>query len=174
MTEKTMKTIVAVLLLCLGMAFFAGCCKEESTPKKGITRDKETEESGKKSNDDDKITAEPTETPSDGMPAELVGTWKGVGIPDNNDGSKINLVVRIDEDGTGEYEFEQAGYRESLPFSIDWKDNRFTVHVPINNVANIGICSGTWELKNGKLILDITTEFANGRTYSYTAECEKQ
>lgn len=170
MIMKARKAIVAVMLLCLGIALLTACGEEEETIKKGASRDRKTEADGGNNETD----ADPTEIPSEGLPKELIGTWEGVGIPKNDGGGRINLVVRIDEDGSGEYQFEQSGYSESLPFSVDWKDNRFTVHVPIDNVANIGICSGTWELKNGKLILDITTEFANGRTYSYTAECEKQ
>jgi hypothetical protein len=82
--------------------------------------------------------------------------------------------MTINADGSGEYTFDQSGYHESYPFTISSEDNRFTVDIPEDNLLHITECGGTWTLEEGKLLLDITTVFANGRSYSYTAECVKE
>lgn len=118
-------------------------------------------------------SAVPAEEGSPAIPEELVGTWKGTGTPKNG-GPSIDLSAEINADGTGSYVFEQAGYRESYPFSISNEENTFTVDIPKNNQLSISECGGTWKLEDGKLILDIKTTFANGGSYSYTAECVKE
>ncbi len=104
----------------------------------------------------------------DRIPAELVGTWKGTGIPKNN-GTQIELEFKVNADGTGEYTFIQGKYRESQPIRISNRENRFSLNVVDNNT-----CEGTYAYEDGVLTLDITTTFANGRTYAYTARCMKE
>lgn len=103
----------------------------------------------------------------DSIPAELVGTWKGTGIPKNN-GTRIELEFTVRADGTGEYTFIQGDYRESQPILISSRENRFSLNVVDNNT-----CEGTYAYEDGTLTLDITTTFASGRTYEYTARCTK-
>ena len=105
------------------------------------------------------------------VPEEMIGTWHGTGTPKNG-GSSIDLTAVISADGTGEYTFEQAGYVESFPFTLSYTDNTFSVDLPATSMMT-GV-EGTWEIRDGKLLLDITSTFINGRTYSYNAECEKE
>lgn len=113
------------------------------------------------------MAAEETET---GIPAELVGIWEGEGTPKNG-GTPIQLNIRIKPDGTGEYSFDQGSYHESFPFTLSREDNRFSVDIPATSY--LGKVDGTWELKDGILLLDITSTFTGGGSYSYTAECRK-
>lgn len=106
------------------------------------------------------------------VPEELVGIWHGTGTPKNG-GPSIELTARIDADGSGEYIFIQDDYTESYPFTISSDDSAFTVDIPADNVLGIARCEGTWALEDGVLRLDITTTFASGGSYSYTAQCEK-
>lgn len=100
------------------------------------------------------------------IPEELVGTWQGTGTPKNN-GSPIDLTVTIEEDGTGEYIFDQAGYVENNPITISYEGNSFSVNT---DESVLGGCEGTWEYEDGVLTLDITSTLPSGATYSYTAE----
>ena len=100
------------------------------------------------------------------IPEEMIGTWKGAGIPPAG-GSPIDLTVVINEDGTGEYIFIQGGYTENNPIEISYEGNSFSVNTD-DSVLNE--CVGTWELADGVLTLDITSTLASGATYSYTAE----
>ena len=106
------------------------------------------------------------------IPDELVGQWRGTGAPTGG-GSAIDLTATINADGNGEYTFEQSGYRESYPFTISNDDSAFSVDIPANNTLGISVCGGSWALEGGVLKLDITTTFASGRRFSYTAECER-
>ena len=106
------------------------------------------------------------------IPDELVGQWQGTGMPKNG-GPAIDLTATINADGTGEYTFDQSGYHESYPFTISSDDSAFSVDIPADNTLGISACGGTWVLEDGVLKLDITTTFANGGSYSYTAECER-
>lgn len=121
----------------------------------------------------DPVMELPSAEAASAVPEELVGSWKGTGTPKNG-GPAIDLSAEIKADGTGEYVFIQDDYRESYPFTISSEDNRFTVDIPEDNLLHITECGGTWTLEEGKLLLDITTVFANGRSYSYTAECVKE
>ena len=103
---------------------------------------------------------------------ELVGQWRGTGMPKGG-GPAIDLTARIDADGTGEYTFDQSDYHESYPFTISSDDSTFSVDIPADNALSISACGGSWALEGGVLKLDITTTFAFGGSYSYTAECEK-
>jgi len=158
-----------VLLLCaVIMILLTGCdAEEEKTAKKGTTRKKDYSESTNVTE-----TVRDKDAHSGGFPKELAGTWKGKGTP-KRDGAPIDLTVTIREDGTGEYVFLQGSYKECLPFSVDWSDGTFSVSTEETELG-FASCGGTWELKNEKLYLDITTEFVSGRSYSYTAELKKQ
>ena len=105
-----------------------------------------------------------------GIPEELVGEWKGVGTPKNG-GPAIDLTVTINADGSGEYTFDQNDYHESYPFTVQNDDSSFSVDIPATSA--LGSVDGSWALEDGKLLLDITTTFTGGGTYSYTAVCEK-
>lgn len=104
------------------------------------------------------------------VPEGLVGDWQGVGKPKNG-GPSIDLTIHIEEDGTGNYTFDQAGYHESYPFTISQDGNRFSVDIPAT--SQLGSVDGTWEVKDGVLLLDITSTFTSGGSYSYNAECSK-
>ncbi len=106
------------------------------------------------------------------VPDDLVGEWTGVGTPKNG-GPSIDLTATINADGSGEYTFDQSGYHESYPFTISSDDSAFSVDIPADNTLGISACGGTWVLEDGVLKLDITTTFANGGSYSYTAECKR-
>ncbi|MBR7188841.1 MAG: hypothetical protein IKD53_09835 [Clostridia bacterium] len=106
------------------------------------------------------------------IPEALMGEWTGVGTPKNG-GPAIDLTATINGDGSGEYTFDQGGYHESYPFTISSDDSAFSVDIPADNTLGISACGGTWALEDGVLKLDITTTFANGGSYAYTAECEK-
>ena len=112
------------------------------------------------------------EAASASVPEELVGKWHGTGTPKGG-GPAIDLAARIDADGSGEYTFIQDDYTESYPFTISSDDSSFSVDIPADNYLGIARCEGTWALEDGVLKLDITTTFAYGGSYSYTAECEK-
>ena len=114
-------------------------------------------------------SAEETRTDA-GIPEELAGDWKGVGKPKNG-GSSIDLTIHVEEDGTGSYTFDQAGYHESYPFTISRDGNRFSVDIPAT--SQLGSVDGTWELEGDVLKLDITSTFTSGGSYSYNAECRK-
>lgn len=115
-------------------------------------------------------TPEPEATDNEAIPEELVGDWEGVGKPKNG-GSPIDLTIHVEDDGRGEYTFDQAGYHESYPFTISRDGNRFSVDIPAT--SQLGSVEGTWELKNEILVLDITSTFTRGGSYSYIAECKK-
>ncbi len=100
------------------------------------------------------------------IPEEMIGTWEGAGIPPAG-GSPIDLTVVINEDGTGEYIFIQAGYTENNPMDIAYEGTSFSVNT---DDSVLDECVGTWELADGVLTLDITSTLASGATYSYTAE----
>ncbi len=100
-----------------------------------------------------------------GIPKEIVGKWKGTGSP-NNGGSSIDLKVEIAEDGTGKYTFDQNGYHESNPIFVTRDGTRFSVNTESSELSS---CEGTWALEAGVLVLEITSTFPDGRTYSYTA-----
>ena len=106
------------------------------------------------------------------VPADLVGTWHGTGKPKNGS-SPIDLTVTVNADGTGDYTFAQGDYTESYPFTLEHDSNKFTVSVPTGNTLGIATVDGTWELDGDVLKLDISTELAGGRIFSYTAECTK-
>ena len=118
------------------------------------------------------LTQKPTpETSDDGaIPEELVGDWQGVGKPKNG-GPSIDLTIHVEEDGTGKYTFDQAGYHESYPFTISWDGKRFSVDVPAT--SQLGSVDGTWEVEDDVLKLDITSTFTSGGSYSYNAECKR-
>ena len=105
-----------------------------------------------------------------GIPAGLAGTWNGTGIPENG-GPSISLTITVQDDGTGEYAFEQNGYTESNPISISAQDNTFTV--TLADTSQLGKAEGTWSLADDVLTLSITSTLPSGRTYSYTAECTR-
>ena len=114
-----------------------------------------------------------SETQPSTIPEGVAGKWVGKGVPANG-GSPIDLTVTIKEDGSGEYQFEQAGYKESYPFTVDWNGNTFCVSIPENNLLGITDCGGYWSIEDGKLKLEIHTGFKNGGSYSYNAECSKE
>lgn len=104
------------------------------------------------------------------IPEELIGDWTGVGTPKNG-GTSIDLAIHINADGTGEYSFDQGNYHESYPFAISSDDSSFSVDIPAT--SQLGSVAGTWALDSGVLMLDITSTFTGGGSYSYTAECVK-
>ena len=106
------------------------------------------------------------------IPDDLAGTWHGTGTPKGG-GPSIDLSATINADGTGDYTFIQSDYTESYPFTISASDNTFSVDIPQDNLLNISKCEGTYTFEDGVLHLDITTTFASGSSYSYTAECTK-
>ena len=101
------------------------------------------------------------------VPAEAVGTWKGIGTPKNN-GTPIDLTLIINEDGTGEYTFDQGSYHENAPFTLSNDASSFSVS------GLTGGVEGTWKLVDGIMKLDITATLPTGSTYSYTAELQRQ
>lgn len=107
------------------------------------------------------------------LPEELVGLWVGTGEPKNG-GNPIKLEITVNADATGEYTFEQAGYTESYPFTLEKKSSSFTVNIPANNKLGISNCSGTYEYADSKLTLHIKTNFSSGGSYAYTAICTKK
>ena len=109
---------------------------------------------------------------ADAIPDGLAGEWRGTGTPKNG-GPSIDLSARINADGSGEYTFIQDDYTESYPFTISSDESAFSVDIPADNTLGISACGGTWTLEAGVLKLDITTTFASGGSFSYTAECEK-
>ncbi|HHT24582.1 MAG TPA: hypothetical protein GXZ76_03550 [Clostridiaceae bacterium] len=115
----------------------------------------------------------PTAEPDEPLPKELVGLWEGTGEPEGG-GSPIKLRVTVNADATGEYTFEQAGYKESYPFTLEKKSGSFTVNIPANNKLGISNCGGTYEYTNGTLTLHIKTDFSSGRSFKYTAACTKK
>lgn len=104
------------------------------------------------------------------IPEEMIGKWKGIGTPKNG-GTPIDLEVVINADGSGEYTFIQGTYIESFPFSIQNDSSSFSVDIPATSM--LGSVAGTWALTDGVLLLDITSTFTGGGSYSYTAECVK-
>ena len=118
------------------------------------------------------LTQKPTPETSDdeAIPEELVGDWQGVGKPKNG-GPSIDLTIHVEEDGTGKYTFDQAGYHESYPFTISRDGKRFSVDVPAT--SQLGSVDGTWEVEDDVLKLDITSTFTSGGSYSYNAECKR-
>lgn len=104
------------------------------------------------------------------LPGEITGHWTGTGIPKNN-GTPIDLELTVSEDGTGEYVFVQGSYRESFPFTVEAESGTFSVDIPA--ASRLGKVEGTWALENGALKLDITSQFAAGGSYSYSAVCTK-
>lgn len=124
----------------------------------------ETEEAGEAEEAEEAEETEEAEEAA--IPEEMIGTWKGEGTPKNN-GSPIDLTVVINEDGTGEYIFIQAGYTENNPIDIAYEGNSFSVNT---DDSVLDECVGTWELADGVLTLDITSTLPSGATYSYIAE----
>ena len=109
-----------------------------------------------------------TEIAAAGIPKEIVGKWKGTGTPTNG-GSSIDLKVEIASDGTGKYTFDQNGYHESNPIVVTRDGARFAVNTESSELSS---CEGTWALESGVLVLEITSTFPDGRTYSYTARLQ--
>ncbi|MGI6579203.1 MAG: hypothetical protein ACOX3H_02990 [Saccharofermentanales bacterium] len=106
------------------------------------------------------------------LPEELVGHWEGTGEPESG-GNPIKLTVTVNADATGDYTFEQAGYKESYPFTLEKNSNSFSVNIPENDKA-FKSCGGTYEYADGVLTLHIKTVFLSGNSYAYTAVCTKQ
>jgi hypothetical protein len=106
------------------------------------------------------------------IPEELVGAWTGTGEPVGG-GSAISLDVLVNADGTGSYTFEQAGYVESYPFTLTNETESFCVDIPADNRLGISACEGTYLYADNALTLHITTTFASGRQFEYTASCTK-
>ena len=103
-----------------------------------------------------------------GVPSDLVGAWCGTA----RDG--IELRFTVNSDGTGRYSFTQSGYQESYDFTMEGSASTFTVAVPANNQLGISTCGGTYAFQDGTLTLNITTSFATGRQFQYTATCTKE
>ncbi|HHU52884.1 MAG TPA: hypothetical protein GXZ43_02225 [Clostridiaceae bacterium] len=118
-------------------------------------------------------SAEPSEESDEPLSEELVGNWEGTGEPEGG-GSPIKLEVTVNADATGDYTFEQAGYRESYPFTLEQNNNSFTVNIPANNTLGISKCGGTYDYADGILTLHIKTDFSSGRSFKYTVACTKQ
>ena len=103
----------------------------------------------------------------------FVGEWTGKGEPKNG-GNPIDLKIKVHDDGTGEYIFEQDGYKESYPFTLESEDDSFEVNIPADNQLGITSCKGTYSYEDGRLTLHIKTEFFGGRSFEYTADCTKK
>jgi len=106
------------------------------------------------------------------IPAELVGSWQGTGIPESN-GSDIALQITVNADGSGKYTFEQSGYVESYPFMLQSDSASFSVTIPADNYLSIVSCEGTYTYADGSLSLHIVTTFSGGGQYAYDAVCTK-
>jgi hypothetical protein len=111
-------------------------------------------------------------TDAEAIPEELVGAWSGTGTPVGG-GSDISLDIIVNANGIGVYTFEQAGYMESYPFTLESDSERFSVSIPAGNQLGIAACEGTYSYANGILTLRITTSFSSGRQYEYVADCVK-
>ena len=162
---------IVILIFLLAITVMSGCGKDD-----GDERKTDNNKSNVTGTPTATQTVEPTATPTaaaPSMPSELIGTWHGIGKPDEG-GSDIDLTVRIKEDGTGSYTFVQAGYTEDYGFSVTFTDTTFSVDIPETTDIFFASCDGTWALKDGKLVLNIATKFKTGRVYAYTAVCEKQ
>lgn len=161
------KRLLALLLLFAMMFMLCGCSDDDT----------DSASESKKNTPTSAPTSTSTPTPElsqEGfvIPDNLVGDWHGIGKPDGG-GPDIDLTVHIKKDGTGSYSFEQDGYKENYDFSVSFTDTTFYVDIPEAYAKVFASCGGTWELKDGKLVLKISTKFGTGRVYSYTAECEK-
>ena len=103
------------------------------------------------------------------IPKEVVGTWRGSGMHSSGYGNPIDLTVRIEADGSGEFTFVQGDYQETGDFTLNYTDNRFSLS-PKEKGNN---SEGTWALEDGILTLDISTPLPDGRIFTYTVACEK-
>ena len=171
--------------LCL--ATVSGCTKKKSYEpgREETTNDAKEEKQGSlkadTANDEKKGEAgsDSTDTDSEetsmeeGLPEELTGVWTGKGEPEGG-GNPIDLEITVNSDATGEYQFEQAGYKESYPFTLESEDRSFQVNIPADNQLGITSCKGTYSYEDDKLTLQIKTEFSSGRTFEYTAVCTKK
>ncbi len=104
---------------------------------------------------------------------QLAGSWSGTGKPVGG-GNDIALTVDINADGTGTYSFVQGTYQESYSFELVENGNSFDVSIPSDNQLGISSCEGTYEYDGAVLTLHIKTTFANGRTYEYDADLDRQ
>jgi hypothetical protein len=107
------------------------------------------------------------------IPDELIGIWHGTGTPVGGSNT-ITLEITVNADGSGVYTFDQAGYTESYPFTLESDNNHFSVSIPEDNYLGIVSCEGTYTYEDGILSLHIITTFANGQPYEYTADCTKE
>ena len=101
------------------------------------------------------------------IPEELIGTWAGKGDYD------IDLTFTVAADGTGSYTFLQDGYEESYDFVLESDSSTFSLTVPKDNKLGISVCDGSYAYADGKLTLDVSTKFQNGRKFEYSIVCEK-
>lgn len=96
----------------------------------------------------------------------FVGDWEG-------QSGNIYLTFTVNEDGSGQYTFEQSGYRESYPVHLSADDNSFAVDIPENNALSITDCRGTWQYTNEVLTLNVVTTFKGGRQFKYSIPCRR-
>lgn len=106
------------------------------------------------------------ETPANNILKDFAGEWEG-------QSGDIHLTFTVNEDGNGQYTFEQSGYRESYPVRLSADDNTFTVDIPANNALSITSCKGTWKYQDEELTLDVVTTFKNGRQFKYSILCQR-
>lgn len=97
---------------------------------------------------------------------DFVGEWEG-------QSGNIHLTFTVNEDGSGQYTYEQSDYRESYPVRLSADDNTFAVDIPANNALSITTCEGAWLYEDEVLTLDVVTTFANGRQFSYSIPCRR-
>ncbi|MGI6689191.1 MAG: hypothetical protein ACOX6Y_12755 [Christensenellales bacterium] len=111
------------------------------------------------------LTFEGEAPASDALKA-FVGDWEG-------QSGDIHLTFTVNEDGSGQYIFEQSGYRESYPVRLSADDHTFIVDIPSKNALSITDCRGVWQYEDEALKLDVVTTFANGRQFKFSIPCRR-
>ena len=100
------------------------------------------------------------------VPEELVGAWAGTAMLEGSDHT-YDLTAEFAADGTGAYTLDFGSYHEENTFAIAFDGNAFSIDV------GDFTAEGTWTLEGGVLSVAFTSVFANGDSYSYTAECTR-
>ncbi len=106
------------------------------------------------------------EVPTSNILKDFVGEWEG----QHDD---IHLTFTVNEDGSGQYIFEQSGYRESYPVRLSADNNTFTVDIPADNALSITSCGGFWEYRDEVLTLLVVTTFKSGKQFTYIIPCRR-
>jgi hypothetical protein len=97
---------------------------------------------------------------------DFIGEWEG-------QSDDIHLTFTVNEDGSGQYTFEQSGYQESYPVRLSADDNVFVVDIPADNALSITSCGGFWEYRDEVLTLFVVTTFKSGKQFTYIIPCRR-